>query len=144
MRERSNFQHGRAKNMRLKTTPGGIKKRRRALNAGHRAEWVAAVYLRLKGYRILARRYCVAGGEIDLIVRKSDAVAFVEVKMRPDLSAALLAIDRTKCRRISRAGAHWLAANPWAARLTLRGDAVCLAPWRWPRHTIAAVPLEIG
>lgn len=125
-------------------TSDGLKKRRRALKAGLRAETVAAFYLRLKGYRILARRYCVAGGEIDLIARRRDAIAFVEVKMRPDLSAALVAIDRAKCRRISRAGAHWLAANPWAVRFTLRGDAVCLAPWRWPRHTIAAMPLEIG
>lgn len=125
-------------------TSDGPKKRRRALKAGLRAETVAAFYLRLKGYRILARRYCVAGGEIDLIARRRDAIAFVEVKMRPDLSAALVAIDRAKCRRISRAGAHWLAANPWAVRFTLRGDAVCLAPWRWPRHTIAAMPLEIG
>lgn len=122
----------------------GAKKRRRALKSGYRAEAVAAFYLRLKGYRILARRYCVSGGEIDLIARRRDSIAFVEVKMRPDLTAALTAIDRMKCRRISRASAHWLAANPWAARLTLRGDAVCLAPWRWPRHELAAIPLEIG
>lgn len=122
----------------------GVKKRRRALKSGHRAEAVAAFYLRLKGYRILARRYCVSGGEIDLIARRRDSIAFVEVKMRPDLAAALMAIDRTKCRRISRASAHWLAANPWAACLTLRGDAICLAPWRWPRHELAAIPLEIG
>ena len=62
----------------------------------------------------------------------------------PFYGEALTAIDATKCRRISRAGAHWLVANPWAARLTLRGDAVCLAPWRWPRHLIAALPLDIG
>lgn len=122
----------------------GAKKRRRALRSGYRAETVAAFYLRLKGYRIIARRYCVSGGEIDLIAKRRDSIAFVEVKMRPDLTAALMAIDRTKCRRISRAGAHWLAANPWATQLTLRGDAVCLAPWRWPRHELAAIPLEIG
>jgi putative endonuclease len=124
--------------------PDSSSKRRRAFKAGYRAEALAAVYLRLKGYRILARRYTIAGGEIDLIVRKSDSIAFVEVKMLPDLTAALTAIDPAKWRRISRAGAHWLAANPWAARLTLRGDAVYLAPWHWPRHMIAAVPLNIG
>lgn len=120
------------------------KKRRRALASGLRAETIAALYLRLKGYRILARRYSVAGGEIDLIARKCDSIVFVEVKTRPNMTEALTAIDAAKCKHISRAGAHWLAAHPWAARLTLRGDAVCLAPWRWPRHMIAALPLNIG
>jgi len=133
--------HGRS---RFRQKTDDIGKRRRALAAGHRAEALAALYLRLKGYRILARRYAASGGEIDLIAQKSDAIAFVEVKIRPDLEAALTAIDRAKCRRISRAGAHWLAANPWAAHFTLRGDALCLVPWRWPRHAIAVLPLDIG
>lgn len=122
----------------------GVQKRQQALAAGRRAETVAALFLRFKGYRILARRYCIAGGEIDLIARKFNSIVFVEVKIRPNLTEALTAIDAAKCRRISRASAHWLAANPWAARLTLRGDAICLAPWRWPRHVIAALPLDIG
>lgn len=135
MRERSNFPHVRGETSR---------QRRRALRAGRRAEALAAAYLRLKGYRILARRYAIAGGEIDLIARKSDSIVFVEVKTRPSLAEAMIAIDARKCRRISRAGAHWLAAHPWAARFTLRGDALCLAPWRWPLHVIAALPLDIG
>lgn len=122
----------------------GIKKRQKALASGFRAETIAASYLRLKGYRILARRYLINGGEIDLIARKSDSIVFVEVKTRSDLGLALTAIDSAKCRRISRAAAHWLAANPWAIRLNLRGDSICLAPWRWPHHAIAALTLDIG
>jgi putative endonuclease len=119
-------------------------KRQRAFAAGGRAEAFAALFLQLKGYRILARRYSISGGEIDLIARKFDSIVFIEVKMRPDLATALTAIDAAKCRRISRAAAHWLTANPWAARLNLRGDAVYLAPWHWPRHAIAALTLNIG
>ena len=103
---------------------------------------MAAVYLRLKGYRILAKRYSVRGGEIDIIARRGTAVAFVEVKYRPTLAAAMTAIDTWKSRRVTRAARVWLAANPWAARLTLRGDAVYLAPRHWPRHVIAAMPLD--
>ena len=33
---------------------------------GRRAEWIAAFWLRLKGYRILARGYRCPAGEIDL------------------------------------------------------------------------------
>lgn len=104
----------------------------------------AALFLQCKGYRILARRYCVKGGEIDLIAKRLDTVAFVEVKSRPSIAEAMTAIDGFKRQRMSRAARFWLAANPWAARLTLRGDAIYLAPWRWPRHSIAAVPLDIG
>lgn len=121
-----------------------LEQRRKALASGLRAETIAALYLRLKGYRILAQRYHVHGAEIDLIARKGDCVAFVEVKMRPEMVTALTAIDAAKCRRISKAAAHWLSKNPWGMRCTLRGDAVCLAPGRWPRHMIAALPLEIG
>ncbi|WP_026606448.1 YraN family protein [Methylocapsa acidiphila] len=122
----------------------GELERRRAHGRGLLAERVAAVALRLRGYRILACRYKVKGGEIDIVARRGDAVVFVEVKARQTLDDAMDAIDFVKRRRMSRAARFWLAANPWAAALTLRGDAVYLAPWRWPRHLIAAVELDLG
>jgi putative endonuclease len=134
MPEPSNFQRADAER----------RKRRRAHDYGRHAEVFAALYLRLKGYRILAHRYRVNGGEIDLIAVKSDAVAFIEVKMRPSLLEARLAITATKRRRMSRAVKVWLAANPWAMQSTLRGDALALAPWRWPHHSHAAIELDIG
>ncbi len=47
--------------------------------------------LLLKGYRPLAWRVSIGGGEIDLIVRRGDVVAFVEVKARPTLEEASMA-----------------------------------------------------
>jgi putative endonuclease len=124
--------------------PADATKRRRGAHLyGIRAESIAAILLRLKGYSILARRYAVSGGEIDLIARRGDAIAFVEVKARGDLNLALEAISATKRRRIARAARVWLARNPWAAGLTLRGDAVFVAPGRLPRHAPAAYRLEI-
>jgi putative endonuclease len=117
-------------------------RRRRARSAGQRAELLAALYLRLKGYRILARGYCARGGEIDVIARRGSNIVFVEVKYRPTLIEAMTSIDASKRQRVSRAARVWLAANPWAAALTLRGDAVYLAPRQWPRHAIAAVALD--
>ena len=110
---------------------------------GLRAETLAAVLLRLKGYRILARRYRAAGGEIDIIAFRHGVVAFVEVKGRPTLDEALSAIEAQKRRCISRAARAWLARNGWAATRVLRGDAVYVAPWRWPQHRMAAVPLDL-
>ena len=118
--------------------------REQAHRQGILAERFAIVLLRLKGYRILACRYRVRGGEIDIVARRADTIAFVEVKVRPTLDEARTAIDFIKRRRISRAAKTWLASNPWAAPLTWRGDAVYIAPWRWPRHAIAAFELDLG
>ena len=119
------------------------KARRRAHLFGLRAESVAALLLRLKGYHALARRFSAAGGEIDLIMRRGATIAFVEVKARDDLDTAAAAISATKRRRIGRAARVWLARNPWAAALNLRGDAVFVAPGRLPRHLAAAYRLDL-
>jgi len=118
------------------------KTRRRAHLFGLRAESVAALWLRLKFYQIIDRRFAAAGGEIDLVARRGATIAFVEVKARDDLDAAAEAITQSKRRRIGRAARVWLARNPWAANLNLRVDAVFVAPRRLPRHLVAAYSLE--
>ena len=125
-------------------TRRGAEERRRAGRAGRRAEWVAAALLTVKGYRIVARGFTVAGGEIDIVARRGDTLAFVEVKARADGDSALAAIDGTKRRRIARAAAVWLARNAWAANYAFRGDAVLIVPRRWPRHVVDAFPVPIG
>ena len=116
--------------------------RRRAHHAGHGAERLAIVYLRLKGYRILARRYLVKGGEIDIIARKGATIAFVEVKLRATMDAAMIAIEPAKRRRMAQAARTFLTRQRIAG-LTLRADAVYCAPWRWPRHIPAAFELRL-
>ncbi len=49
---------------------------------GQRAEALSALYLRLKGYRILERNWRRRGGEIDIIAEKGSTLVFVEVKAR--------------------------------------------------------------
>ena len=101
---------------------------------GRRAEWIAALLLLAKGYRVIERNYTVKGGEIDLVARRGQTVIFVEVKARPTLEEAMTAISPSKHRRIRRAARVWLARHPWAAPFILRGDGIFLAPRRWPRH----------
>ncbi|WP_158811144.1 YraN family protein [Beijerinckia sp. L45] len=117
--------------------------RQRAHRAGHGAEWAAILYLRCKGYRIIARRYTIKGGEIDIVARRGDALAFVEVKLRSSLDSARIAIEPAKRRRMARAARAFLANQAYATRLTLRADAIYLAPWRWPLHIPAAFELDI-
>ncbi|GJD62520.1 YraN family protein [Methylobacterium frigidaeris] len=117
--------------------------RRVNLARGRRAELLAALALLFKGYRPLAWRVAIGGGEIDLIVRRGSVVAFVEVKARPTLEEAVVAIDARKRRLFSRAVRAWIARAPWSAGLTLRADAVFVAPGRWPRHVVSAFALEM-
>jgi putative endonuclease len=88
----------------------------------------------LKGYRILARRYRTKLGEIDLIARRGDVVAIVEVKVRPSLRQAMEALPALSERRIAAAADLWLARQPDHARLSLRFDMVAVVPRRWPAH----------
>lgn len=116
--------------------------RRLAERRGRRAEMLAAWLLRLKGYRILARRYRVAVGEIDLIARRGRLIAFVEVKQRLSLAEGAEAVTPTARRRIARAASAWLAAHPAAAALDLRFDVVICMPHRLPHHIAGAFDAE--
>lgn len=49
---------------------------------GDRGENVAARYLRNQGYKIIARNFRCAIGEIDIIARDGESLVFVEVKTR--------------------------------------------------------------
>src|SRR5215217_6408939 len=54
-----------------------------AFRTGLSAESRAAAFLMAKGYRILAKRFRTPYGEIDIVARRRNLVAFIEVKARP-------------------------------------------------------------
>ncbi len=118
--------------------------RRAARSFGLRAEWAALALLTLTGHRVLARNFTAPGGEIDLIAQRGQTIAFIEVKARPDMDQAMIAITEQKRRRIRRAAAVWLRQNRWAAAYALRGDAVFAAPGRLPRHLPDAFTLDLS
>jgi putative endonuclease len=120
-----------------------LERRRATFLRGHRAEWIALLFLMMKGFRPLARRYAASGGEIDLIVVRGDTIVFVEVKARGLMDDALSAITARKRQRFSRAVRTWLTRNAWAADKTWRADAVFIAPKRWPQHIVSAFELEM-
>ena len=105
---------------------------------GRRGEWIAAWFLRLKGYRIRAVRTKTPIGEIDLIAERFGTTVFVEVKarQRAELEAeALFAVNR---RRIVRAADWYIARHSRLAQRPMRFDVIFLAPGRWPRHHVNA------
>jgi putative endonuclease len=118
--------------------PDGTGDRRERERRGRGAETIAALFLRLKGYRIVARRVRTPAGEIDLVARRRGVVAFVEVKARQTEVEAAQSISRRQRARIVRAAGHFLAARPDLAGGTARFDAVLVSPRRLPRHLISA------
>ena len=113
---------------------GQRRRRRSAWRRGHLSEYIAALYLACKGYRILAIRHRTVLGEIDIIARKGDLAVFVEVKARRGEQAAVDAVSAASQRRIRGASDIGLARQPDCARLSQRYDIVAILPGRWPRH----------
>ena len=107
--------------------------RAEAERRGRRGENLAAWYLRLKGWRIVARRVKTARGEVDLVARRGRTVAFVEVKWRRTEAELATALDAWRLRRVV-AAAEALAPRFAGCGEDIRIDAILLAPGRWPRH----------
>lgn len=100
---------------------------------GRKAETLAAWWLRLHGWQILARRVRVPGGEVDLVARRGRVLAFVEVKQRSTVEAAAWSLDEYRLRRVA------VAAERLAPRYArdgddIRIDALFIVPRRLPRH----------
>lgn len=113
---------------------GDTARGRAAHASGLRAEALAALFLQLKGYRILARRMKTRAGEIDLVVRRGRSLVFVEVKARGDMEAAAEALQMRQRARLVRAAELFIGARPALMNLDVRFDLVLVAPRRWPRH----------
>ena len=109
--------------------------RQLAEKRGRGAETLACWYLRLHGWRILARRARVPGGEVDIIARRRRTLAFIEVKARASDEAAALALDDWRLRRVATA-AERLAPRYMREGDDVRIDALFIGPRRWPRHLV--------
>ena len=107
--------------------------RRKAEQRGRGAETLACWFLRLHGWRILARRARVPGGEVDVIARRGRTLAFVEVKARASDADAAFALDRHRLKRVAVA-AERLAPRYMRESDDVRIDALFIVPGRWPRH----------
>jgi putative endonuclease len=107
--------------------------REAAERRGRGAETLACWYLRLHGWRILARRARVPGGEVDIVARRRRTLAFIEVKARATEVEAGFALDPWRLRRVV-AAAERLAPRYMRDGDDVRIDALFIVPRRWPRH----------
>jgi putative endonuclease len=108
--------------------------RRKSEEAGRAAELIALWFLRLKGWRLLAHRYKSHAGEVDLIMRRGDVTAFIEVKARGSLDNAIQSVTPRQARRISAAARQFLVEDRMSALQSCRFDIVAVSPYHWPLH----------
>ena len=74
---------------------------------------------------LLESRYRNKAGEIDLIMRDQESIVFIEVKTRTssEPGRGLIAVDRRKQQRITRAATLYLIQKGWLNR-AVRFDAI--------------------
>ena len=110
-----------------------MRDRRAAELSGREGEQRAAWFLRAKGWRILDQRVRTPVGEIDLVAKRGNMVAFVEVKTRRTAAELDHAIDEHRLSRVA-AAAEILAPRFARAGEDIRIDVILIAPRSWPRH----------
>lgn len=110
-----------------------MRDRKAAEAAGRRGERIAGWWLRLKGWRILDRRVRTPAGEVDLIARKGNLIAFVEVKARATDAELDFAIDERRLARVA-AAAEVLMPRYAGPGDDIRVDVILIAPGAVPRH----------
>lgn len=116
--------------------------RKKAEARGRRGERIAALWLTLKGWRIIERRARTGAGEIDLVAARGRVLAFIEVKTYASAEAALAAVTVRQQTRLARASALWRARRTRFSRHLPRFDVVAVAPGRLPRHLKGAFQAE--
>lgn len=116
--------------------------RRKSHRFGLRAESFCTVFLRLKGYRILARRFKTPVGEIDVVARRGRCLVFAEIKARRNAASLSEAISPKNCWRVTRAAQYFLAGRPKLQEYDIRFDVLLVGAGFWPVHKKNAWQLD--
>lgn len=109
-------------------------------HAGLFAEFLARIYLRIHGFKILKSRYITGKytkrAEIDIIARRGNLVVFIEVKNRPNVRTAFDAIGHSQALRLRRAAETWIAKNRWHG--DARFDVIVVSSWhvKWFKNAL--------
>jgi putative endonuclease len=110
------------------------KERMKRYRDGLWAETLASCYLTLKGYRICDRRFKTPVGEIDIVARKKNVLAFIEVKRRATHDKGAESITPQMKDRIVRAAGAYLTRHPGLSDHAMRFDVITVAPPLRVRH----------
>jgi putative endonuclease len=108
----------------------------KAYKFGLIAEFFARLYLRVKLYKIIAKRYRSPFGEIDIIAKKNTQIIFIEVKARDDISLMDF-ISKRQRSRIEKSAEFFLKQKPKYQNYNLRFDAIIMNGYFWPNHFVS-------
>lgn len=93
---------------------------------GGRGEEAAAEYLKIRGYRILAKNFRIRSGEIDLVAMHRGCVCFIEVKARKAYETPQEAVSRLKQRKLTRLAQAYLQKFHGGVDVRCRFDVVAI------------------
>ena len=101
---------------------------------GKWAEFIARMYMRFNGYRIIANNFVTGqgtkAGEIDFVALRGKTLVFVEVKERKNFADAAYAILWRQQQRIIRGAQSFIKQNPHYKDYDIRFDAILVVfPW---------------
>lgn len=90
-------------------------------DVGRRAEQAAAVYLDMRGFKIIEQNWRRPRAEIDIIAKKDGVMHLIEVKYRrsDDQGGGLEAITATKLKHMQRAAWLWSEETKWRGEQVL-------------------------
>lgn len=114
---------------------------------GRRGELLACAFLQRAGWVVLDRNYRIGHKEIDLVVRRGEIVAFVEVKTRAGSGYGhpLDAVTHGKRREIEHVARAWIARHGRPdERYRLDAVAIVWEPGRPPRVDHVADAWRLG
>jgi putative endonuclease len=97
-------------------------------DTGRQAEQLACRFLQQHGLELVTRNYHCRLGEIDLIMRDSTSLVFVEVRFRRSCRYGSPAetVTRSKQQRLVNTARHYLARHPALQQLASRFDVISM------------------
>lgn len=95
---------------------------------GKWAEWRAGLYLRLRGYKIIAKRLRTPMGEIDILAQKNGVWIVAEVKYRPTTESSKYSISDHQKHRLINASLWVMNHYTLPQDTDFRFDAILLSP----------------
>ena len=111
------------------------------VDSGRIGEDIAALFLQLKGYRIVGQNIRTRASELDIVAEKSGCLVFAEVKLRGPghVSLPVEAVDWRKRGHMVRGAAQFLHGRSPESYNTARFDVVSVS---WTREKLVVEHIE--
>ncbi|MEQ9116081.1 MAG: YraN family protein [Rickettsiales bacterium] len=90
------------------------------------AEKIAQIFLNIKGYRILNKRYKTRFSEVDLIAYKNRTIIFIEIKYRKQFSLEFNPLSHSQLTRIRKTANIFITTHRAYVDCQIRFDVILI------------------